>query len=525
MVDKTNKLTVYLIKPEFVDFSAIVTDQTDSIELPEIGTFYVERSIPRPPGWLSTFFKSKLDERLKEVSILTASAKALLLVRLPDGEKLQVFALSFGQGRHLLKDDVIEERFGLKIVLNSVAKDSLRSIDKVTLGSIPKQSREQISRESAAGSFGIDVEQDLISAVTGKSKILEFGRTISGRDAFAASAKIDIDNLVPFLSKCLEQFRSEDYRIDFDWIDQISELKSKRHLFRLNNSLIEKINNNELDNIWMAPPDIIEWSDVKGFRYQRRKRAELVDDLDVRSLIDICADDALSIEWLKETSVYLISSRTDDAVANWTAYRCIHAEIELEGVIYILNAGKWYEIASDFSSQVKEAFHNIPDAELICLDYEHKNEAEYNKALTAALDGACCLDAKMINYGGGKSSIEFCDVLTSDKRLLHVKRYSGSAQLSHLFAQGAVSGELFVSDALFRAKLNEKLADGHKLADVETRPNPQDYEVVFAIISKSAKPLSIPFFSKVSLRNAYRRLHGYGYRVAKKKIQVREVNS
>ena len=92
--------------------------------------------------------------------------------------------------------------------------------------------------------------------------------------------------------------------------------------------------------------------------------------------------------------------------------------------------------------------------------------------------------------------------------------------MSHLFFQGAVAGELFVADAAFRRKLNEKLPDGHKLADATARPAAGDYEIVFAVISDSLKPLDIPFFSKVSLKNAKRRLEGYGYgKVAIKKIQ------
>lgn len=174
----------------------------------------------------------------------------------------------------------------------------------------------------------------------------------------------------------------------------------------------------------------------------------------------------------------------------------------------------------DFTARIKQDFDSLAETVIEVPDYTHADEEAYNKALAAALAGSCCLDRAMIPHGGGKSSIEFCDVMTDDKKLLHVKRYSGSAQLSHLFFQGVVSGELFVSDAAFRAKLNEKLPDGHKLADVGQRPDPRDYEVVFAIISKSAKPLEIPFFSKVSLRNARRRLEGYGYRVSKKKIVV-----
>ncbi len=133
------------------------------------------------------------------------------------------------------------------------------------------------------------------------------------------------------------------------------------------------------------------------------------------------------------------------------------------------------------------------------------------------------MDCDLIMHGGGHSSIEFCDLLTAEKHLVFIKRYSGSQQLSHLFAQGVVSAELFVQDAAFREKLNDKLPVGHKLANTADRPHAEDYEVVFAIISKSKNPLDIPFFSKVSLRAARKRLEAYGYRVTKKKISRQEL--
>ena len=53
------------------------------------------------------------------------------------------------------------------------------------------------------------------------------------------------------------------------------------------------------------------------------------------------------------------------------------------------------------------------------------------------------------------------------------------------------------------------------------KPNPSDYEVVFAIISSRPETLEIPFFSKVSLLNARRRLETFGYnKVYLQKISV-----
>ena len=92
--------------------------------------------------------------------------------------------------------------------------------------------------------------------------------------------------------------------------------------------------------------------------------------------------------------------------------------------------------------------------------------------------------------------------------------------IKFLFKQGVVSAELFAGDADFRRKVNDKLPEAHKLADPLIRPNLGDYSVVFTIISKSPNPLNLPFFSKVSFRNARRRLEGYGYKVYKKKVRA-----
>lgn len=516
MADKTNKLTVGLVKSELADFGQIAKPGADVIEIEGIGTFYKEASHPQPPSWIADFFGTTLGPAL---GLISSSAKGVLLVRVPDGEEERIFAVIFGLGRHLLNEGVLEERFGLKVVLNSVDPESLRSIDKTALGSIPKQSREQISREGGAANFGIDIEQDLVSSVTGRSRVELFGRTISGRDTFAASAKFHVGNVRDFLEETLKQYRSEVYKERFDWVDQIKEVRSKPTIDYLNGALVDRLKAADLEHIWMAPPDILEWADVKSFRYLRKRSAD-APDMDMAELLVVAGDAEITLDWLKASQIILISAKSDDEVDRWSVYKCIYAEIEANGAMHILNAGKWYQVAQDFTAIVNEDFVSIPDSAIELPDYVHESETLYNLAAADHLGGSHCMDADLIVHGGGQSRIEFCDILTPDKKLLHVKRYSGSQQMSHLFSQGVVSAELFVSDAEFRQKVNDKLPDGHKLADPSARPNPADYEVVFTIISKSANALNLPFFSKVSLRNARRRLRGYGFRVSKKKVRA-----
>ena len=130
------------------------------------------------------------------------------------------------------------------------------------------------------------------------------------------------------------------------------------------------------------------------------------------------------------------------------------------------------------------------------------------------------MDRKLIMFGG--SRIEFCDLYSLEKQMIHVKKYTGSSVLSHLFMQGLVSAESFL-DAGFRALVNEKLRHEFTVPEREEDFSVSDYEVVYVIASghirEDGKP-QIPFFSKVSLNTAIKRLHMFKYKVSIKGINI-----
>lgn len=514
---KTNKLIVYLIKSEYHVPDEIIESSQDGVEINGIGTFFFEDSGISTPSWVKDFFLGTLEEGIK---LLAASARGVLLVPITHEGKTIQMAVSFGLGRHLLRSGVIEERFGLKVVLNSVHAASLRSIDKTTLGSVPKHTREQIGKDSIAGDFGIDIEQDLVSSVTGKSRYKELGKTITGKDSLSVSVKANVHNIKPFLEFCYTRYLSAEYKADFEWIDQIADVRDPQKVNELNDLLISKLKALDIATIWMAVPEVVDWVDIKGFRYLRRKEADLVDDLDVKEFLEAIKDEPLDIDLLKHSSIFRVSSRTDEVDATWSAYQCLYAELRHRKHVYILNNGKWYEIVEKFAERINKGFSDVAQSDVLLIDYSHADESAYNEAATRALPSSCCMDRKLISHGGGHSSIEFCDIYeTNPERLIHVKHYGGSSHLSYLFSQGAVAGELFIADKEFRRKLNVKLPDRYKLPNPDQRPDAGDYEVVFGVISDSLKPLDIPFFSKVCLRNAVRRLDGYGY----KKISIKKI--
>jgi uncharacterized protein (TIGR04141 family) len=197
--------------------------------------------------------------------------------------------------------------------------------------------------------------------------------------------------------------------------------------------------------------------------------------------------------------------------------RCLVYEAEIDGQLYVLSAGEWFRITLDFKERVYQdvdqlpSFAGLPEADVAT------DEGTYNTKAAAALD-ALCLDKKLV-YDGGPDKMEICDLLTREGALIHIKQRGSSSTLSHLFAQGLNSAERLLQDAEFRRQARQLIAeenDAYTDLMPETRPQPESYQVVFAVITRSTRPtpLTLPFFSLVSLRAAASRLHGYGFPVA-----------
>lgn len=520
----TNKLSVYLIKESRSDVKDIF-DDIDSLtprKIDDNSTLYYTGSLPKPPAWLGRFFGPTVANSLSG-ALYSAYVSAVLLVQIPIDGKVQRFAITFGLGGHqLLASGSFEERFGLMCTLNLVSPESLRSIDKSNMGLSPKQAREQINKAGDIADFGIDIEQDLVKAVTGTCTDSSIGSTVTGKDSLHISSKTDMSNLTATLEMHYRAFRSDTYKTNFSWIDQVAEIKDPNLRAALDERLVEGISNrNTSTTIWLAVPEVIEWADVKGFYYQGGVRT-FVSDLYLGDLIDHfeAITKNLDLQALKDQRINVVSASNEHVIGNWRAYNCLYAEIEHEDELYILNNGKWYCVNRDFVGLVNKDYDEILGDSTDLPNFNDADEGAYNIRAAREL-GLTCMDAKNISYGGGHSKIEFCDLFDHPgRRLIHVKRYGGSSVLSHLFNQGVVSAQLMLSDEPFRREVNGKLPGNEQFTPVKNRPNPGEYEVIFAVISGVTKPLNVPFFSKVSLRNARRNLELFGI----KKISLVKVS-
>jgi uncharacterized protein (TIGR04141 family) len=511
----SNRLNVYLTKDivtAFDDATIISRDKgITKKEIIGVGVLYFKRSFSSTPNWVTNFFNDELTQQEKD-QLFTATSRALLVVKVQVKRKSRFFCIPFGSGRFLMKEGIQEERFGLRTCLNILAEDKIRSIGKRTISQNPKASNEQISRASDASDFQIDIEKDLLQSITGHCTQKDFGRIITGKDSLSVSYKIDVRNVVKFLEKCLATYKRDDYKTNFDWIDQIKEIKGKKTVETLNTKLVSLLNNSSKD-VWLAPPEIIDWTDFAGFKYSTKKGDDLFEELNMHDLIGQAGGASLDIDYLNDQNITCWSNNTAEISHRWKTYKCLNAEVKKGRSVFILDSGKWYEIDKDFVSKVEAAYNLIPWSSLKLPAYKHTDEATYNVDVSTALSGYC-LDANNISHGGGYSKIEFCDVLTANKELLFVKRYSGSATLSHLFAQGYVTGELLLNDDAFRRKVVAELPRVYKKIVAVGEIEAKDYHLYYVIIAKGKKKISMPFFSKVNLKNSYRTLTNYGYKVS-----------
>jgi uncharacterized protein (TIGR04141 family) len=514
-------LSIYLIKGGIEEASVFhslgdLSIHDISVGDQAMGRLYLRQSHEHPPTWL-TLFGGRANPRLG--NIVSKNSSAVWIV--PIGERL--FACAFGYGRTLLNPGAFEEDFGLKVTLNSVDPDKLHSIDRTTLDTISKHSKIQASHLAPIGEFGLDVEQDILQGVTGEPADSSLGAKLSGKDSLHVSLRIELRDLPDLLERYLALYASRRYKDFFAFVDHIRLIRDPTRQQSLNLALVDKIREQNAERLWLSAPEAIDWLKISYFCYKPSRQKGQYEDLHLSQLVSEVRElGEVGLERLKSIRILGMSAENDLAIYDWPLFKCINYEVETGNRTHILNNGKWYEIASDFATAVANTCRAVRYSDIELPAYEDKDEAAYNLRV-AESDPArfVSFDRRTVVFPASPSRIEFCDIYTHSREMIFIKRYQDSKVLSHLFAQGMVSAETFRREKQFREMISRHLPDTHGLGIFLNEMTAHDFTVTFAIISSSAKPLheSLPFFSKVNLRNAVKLLESNGYNVRLAKIQ------
>jgi len=160
-MSKSYSFSIYLLKQGYDSNNSLKEDHQLQVitaqNLPSGAELYLLDSIPKPPWWRDYFGISKP---------LSQGSKGAIIF-LPISNRF--FALSFGYVAHHLKDISYEYDFGLRVSLNCLDPDKLKSTDTVEPGTSRRQ-RTQLPVGSNLTYFDFDRDNSIIKSLAGKVK-------------------------------------------------------------------------------------------------------------------------------------------------------------------------------------------------------------------------------------------------------------------------------------------------------------------------------------------------------------------
>ncbi len=434
---------------------------------------------------------------------MNSSNKAVLITKVDE----EVIAMTFGYGRSLLKEEDIERNFGLKVALSTVDPSKIRSINTATYEDMVVTSQRQANEHTSQDEFGLDTVSDILRGVTGVPTERAYGKSISGKDMLKVSIEMDLAELYNKFHLFIQAYRSDRYKENFEWIDNINDVRDKVLAEYLDGILVKKLESGDTDDISISPPDTIDWDNIDGIYLTGTGRNNRNPEQTIDVYRYISESRTMTLSKLKRDRLMVRMSDGSEYTAS-SVYNSIVTEVDHEDNRYILCLGKWYHIHENFFEKVMTFLNEtipLSDIELPKCKPNIKEE-DYNKEVVHGNDDYCLLDQVFFNVEDGPKQIEACDIFTKKHQFVHVKMKTRSSLLSHLFSQGRVSYECFVSDRRFRESIAEKVNSEIGNEVIDPHVDIIGYEVIFAIITaKQGQPSEIiPFFSAVTLMQSYK---------------------
>lgn len=498
------------------------------------GTLFVGQSPATPPNW-AKFLSHYTSDGV--VSLRTQSCSAVMLIEAGEAEKKRLFALCFGQGHHALDEDAIQRGFGLRVVLNSVSRGRLRTLDCASLDTTVMQRRVQASRDSDLSAFDLDANRNLLRLASGTPKSGDFAKALAGKDALHLRAAVAPDKIIEHCEKALKLYEATDYKTDFafiDFVQPVGERVLTEELDAIAFKDLKAMVDGNASDLHLAIPDILSPDAAMEIGYfgsglspgTKTAYGELTIEDYVAELQKGDFAQITDMATLKGShEVRVIADGEGDRSHKRKLYTCFVHEVTLRNDIYVLFDGQWFRVSKDYHKEIEDAY-----AALLKPAFRTATTADNERALIAELEGEPNLismdQTKVAPKGAANAALEPCDFLSQAKQLIHLKDGHSSAPLSHLWNQGLVSAEAFVSDEVFRkgfraaakkreAKFSKQGFSG-LLPDGRTKPTPGDYTIVFGVMRHpyaASGRVGLPFFSKVALRAAAERISRMGFPV------------
>jgi len=503
---------VYLIKQPLSNPQQILRNFSDYEEMDVDQTRFASRFFlrkpsnePITPGWVD-YLNQIIRTPLK---IRTESTSAVWFVF----HAQRTFVIPFGYGWMSINPEVIEENFGLNVVLNVVSKDNLKALDAKSYDGIAVTHRSEASTFTNVSGFGLNIDRYLVSAASGSpSDEATFGRLVTGKDQIRTRFPKKVEDLPQMLDRTLELAASTHHLTEHSWASKMRPLRDvrrKQHLFEM---LIQKLQAKDFDRSSLVLPESVNNLELYGYRFGSRTKGQLFYTLDWKSYFDsIGGEENFTAEDFQRAIVHVVAGPDETSLFRWKLFpKCVYAEIDEGGWTYFLHEGRWYEVRADFLEQLDKEIGDLFEQNRSLPECNGMNEDEYNKFLYENSKGhyAFMHRRQLTNFQNG----EFCDLYGEDKQMLFVKNYAGSGDLGHLFNQGVTSATLLKRKPAYRNDVNIHLPPSHQFTNPLDSIRPEEFEIRYVIIKTGRdKSDQLPLFSRIRLQEASETLKNLGY--------------
>jgi uncharacterized protein (TIGR04141 family) len=473
---------------------------------------YYGNSYAKSPEW-ANFIATGTTQSINALS----NSGAVALIFIPIKDRFMCF--SFGHTTSKLSVIGFERDFGLKVVLNTVDPKKIKSIDSKTVDTVVTSRRIQLSKEDKIQNFGFEINKDLLRSVAGKPTNQNFASLVAGSDTLYMNCRVTASNFYQKAEQIFNNYISITYRNNYEWVDNIKSVKDQTLIQRLDAELVALFNSTITNTpnviLQFASPDVLEITIIDHFKirgYRSRTEFSLPNMEDVINDLTTYNVSSITIQNLKDYKIEAVDGGNRTSFS-WHMYDWIICEVSINNTTYILSGGEWHEISGPYFTAVEAGFNSI---------INNSQEYQFIGTTTAASEteyfstysvpsNEIILDRQLFSGYGIHNTVEICDIYGVQK-FIHVKDGGSSSKLSHLFNQGYVSAQLFVSDTSFQTDLQTKLTVKPTLqATIISPVSSSQYQIVFRILKKGLT-FSLPFFTKIVLNETYKKIKSMGYK-------------
>jgi uncharacterized protein (TIGR04141 family) len=538
---KNLRPSIYLMRKGQLKFAlkelgvqAMRVFKSKSIEL--TNRIYIFKSQPKRPAWFETLAPHlhsggltnkaiiELEQSDPKVSqSLFSQNPAAIMLLVVDAVQM---VIAFGKGHTKLDSDWYEAEFGKTVALNLIPRNGLSEFSTDQVFARAHRATEKAPYVSKLSNFGFDSERDQVKAIKGEPKKESqktFGSAVSG--GAAISFDLNFSKLPEILREAIKLYDQQALSKSWPEIDKFIEVKLQKKIAELDNELdavlVDPVARLKL--VFAVPSSIEVTQYPSKFVLGRRlKSSATIPYLSCAAFLSAAAamQMPLNLQFSKLLQVHSLDHE-EGLLAQDKMYRCIGHEVSMNGETYVLSQGTWYCVKTDFINDVRKRLQEITSPTRKLIDWnEIEHEGAFNMRAAVVDSELILLDAKNISTGGGRSKIEFCDLLHLETKTLYfVKKPSAASGLSHLVEQVRRTDENFFRvDESFRIDAAAKLISiGHsEVSWLESRPVRSEWTICLVLMGKKLSELS--FFSQSALARLAKEYQEKGFKVAFQKV-------